>query len=110
MSEIGLDVNRFYEFGLMTKEAIQEIIDECYPRITKETIKEMLDNCYPRPPREDDIVSIAYRDNNGMLKQKFIKITYSEPQKIVPIRCICCGGKIVNNKCIYCDTEFYVER
>jgi hypothetical protein len=93
VTTINDDVNRFYEFGLVTKEAILKMINEWCPRLHK-----------------DDVVSIAYRDADGVLKREIVEAPTSAPQKIVPIRCTCCGGKIVNNKCIYCDTEFYVER
>lgn len=47
----------------------------------------------------------TYRNAEGILVRG-----REEPKKIIPLTCPCCGGKINNNKCIYCDTEFYVER
>lgn len=82
--------NAFYNFGVTTKEAMNNIINGLFP-------------CY----KED---TFSYRNSEGEIVREKIKVPVAAPQKIIPIRCTCCGGKIVKNKCIYCDTEFYVER
>ena len=52
--------------------------------------------------------SYSFRNAEGNIVR--IKKSTLSPKKIIPLTCSCCGGKINNNRCIYCDTEFYVER
>lgn len=52
--------------------------------------------------------SYSFRNAEGNLVR--IKNSILSPKKIIPLTCPCCGGKINNNRCIYCDTEFYIER
>ena len=34
-------------------------------------------------------------------------IYYTEPRKLKPKICVCCGAPFHNNKCEYCGTEYY---
>lgn len=56
----------------------------------------------------NDYTPFSYRNAEGELVRG--KEPILPPKKIIPLTCPCCGGKINNNKCIYCDTEFYIER